>query len=164
MKIIFFVCFLFFSNISLSNELIEGEQIINKTILLDKFLVKENYLLPSNHIRLFWYSEKNRLDQVNRKLEILSEVRINYRNVKQTKSIADFFLKTPASGVTKNLNLDARWLEVNPKHNPILRKGDRIVFHDLARELYFLAGNHLCKVNINDTFNILDYLEICNAT
>ena len=72
-----------------------------------------------------------------------------------------FSLKTPASGITKNLNLDPRWLEVNPKYNPILRKNDRIVFHNLKREFISFKGNELCKVSIQNKLNIFDYLDIC---
>jgi hypothetical protein len=163
MKLLFCIFIILFPYISFSNNLTGNETIINKTIFLDKFLVKNNYLLPSNQSRLIWYSEKNRLIQVNKKLEILSELGINSRNLAQKNSIAELFLKMPASGITKNLNLDPRWLEVNPKHNPVLRKGDRVVFHNLNNKLYFFTGNDLCKVSINSNLNIFDYLDICEV-
>ena len=61
-------------------------------------MVKKNYLVPSNQSRMHWYSEKNRLVQVNKKLEILSELGISSRSQNQEKGIEEFFLKTPASG------------------------------------------------------------------
>ena len=163
MKLIFCIFALFFSHISFTNDLIKNETIINKTIFLDKFLVKKNYLVPSNQFRMHWYSEKNRLVQVNKKLEILSELGISSRSQNQEKGIEEFFLKTPASGVIKDLNLDPRWLEVNPKYNPLLRKNDRIVFHNLNREFFIFTGNDLCKITINNKLNFFDYLDICET-
>ena len=91
---------------------------------------------------MLWYSEKNRLSQVNKKLEILSQIGIGSRNLNRKYSITNFFLKTPASGITKNLNLDPRWLEVNQKYNPILSKNDRIVIHnsDKNNNFYLFTG------------------------
>ena len=91
------------------------------------------------------------MSQVNKKLEILSQIGIGSRNLNSKYSITNFFLKTPASGITKNLNLDPRWLEVNQKYNPILSKNDRIVIHnsDKNNNFYLFKGNELCKVRIN---------------
>ena len=61
MNLIFYIFALFFSQISFTNDLILNETIINKTIFLDKFLVKKNYLVPSNQSKIHWYSEKNRI-------------------------------------------------------------------------------------------------------
>ena len=112
---------------------------------------------------MLWYSEKNRLSQVNKKLEILSQIGIGSRNLNRNIVLQIFFLKTPASGITKNLNLDPRWLEVNQKYNPILSKNDRIVIHnsDKNKNFYLFKGNELCKVSINNKLNIFDYLDIC---
>ena len=103
---------------------------------------------------MFWYSEKQRLNQVNKKLELLSQLGINSSDDKLVTILQIFLLKLQHQ-VIKNLNLDPRWLEVNPKHNPILRKNNRLVFHNLKREFYIFSGNHLCKVSIKITLTFL---------
>ena len=163
MKLIFFIFLIFLSEVLLSAEKNSNrEVIITKKIFLHKFLTNENLTLPLKDLNLFWYSENNRLSQVNKKLEILSEIELNSSNFKYNL-ITDFFLKTPASGITKNLNLDSRWLEVNQKYNPILKKNDRIVFHELNNEFHIFTDNGLCKVGINNKLNIFDYLDICES-
>ena len=164
MKLIFFMVIIFFSESALYAEVYTDRELtIRKNIFFHQFLIDEKLILPNKDVNVLWYSEKNRLSQVNKKLEILSEIGIDSNNLNWDHSIANFLLKTPASGITKNLHLDARWLEVNPKYNPILRKDDRVVFHDLNKNnnLYFFKGNELCKVSINNKLNIFDYLKIC---
>jgi len=131
MKLTLCIFLTLFPFLLFSNDFIENETIINETIFLDKFLLKKNYLSPSKDLRLLGYTEKQRLNQVNKKLEILSHLVIDSRDDRPSDRFENFFIKTPASGVIKNLNLDPRWLEVNPKHNPILRKNDRLVLHNL---------------------------------
>ena len=93
MNLILCIFALFFSHISFTNDLIEDEIIINKTIFLDKLLVKKKYLVPSNQSRMHWYSEKNRLVQVNKKLEILSELGISSKSQNEEKALRNFSLK-----------------------------------------------------------------------
>lgn len=162
MKLIFFVYFLFISNDSLfANSSLDEEILISKNSFFDKFLLDQNLVLPSNKFNLLWYSEKNRLNQVNKKLEILSELGIYSK--KNDKGVADFFLKLPASGITKNLIPDPRWLEVNQKYNPILHKNDRIVIHKPKEEILIFAGDHICKVPLLNEFNLINYLEYCEV-
>ena len=164
MKLIFYIFLIFFSKSVLSAEAYsDREVIISKKIFFHQFLIDEKLILPTKDLNVLWYSEKNRLSQVNKKLEILSQIGIGSRNLNRKYSITNFFLKTPASGITKNLNLDPRWLEVNQKYNPILRKNDRIVIHnsDKNNNFYLFKGNELCKVRINNKLNIFDYLDIC---
>ena len=158
MKLIFNILLIFFSeSVFSASESLDREVIIGKKIFFHQFLIQEKLILPKKNLNLLWYSDKNRLTQVNKKLEILSEIGIESRNHNQDFSIANFFLKTPASGITKNLNLDARWLEVNPEYNPLLRKNDRVVFYNSNKNnnLYLFKGNELCKVRINNKLNIL---------
>ena len=72
MKLTLCIFLTLFPFLLFSNDFIENETIINETIFLDKFLLKKNYLSPSKDLRLLWYTEKQRLNQVNKKLEILS--------------------------------------------------------------------------------------------
>ena len=164
MKLIFYIFLIFFSkSVPSADAYSDREVIISKKIFFHQFLIDEKLTLPSKDLNVLWYSEKNRLSQVNKKLEILSEIGISSRNLNSTYNITNFFLKTPSSGITKNLNLDPRWLEVNQKYNPILSKNDRVVIHNSHKNnnFYLFKGNELCKVRINNKLNIFDYLDIC---
>jgi len=92
MKLILYILLILFPLIIFSDDFIENETIINESIFLDKFLLKKNHLSASKDLRLFWYSEKQRINQVNKKLELLSQLGINSIDHRPNGGIENFFI------------------------------------------------------------------------
>lgn len=82
----------------------------------------------------------------------------------QAKDLAEFVASLPITGRVRLEKSDPRWLEVNPKFDPLIRAGHQIVLPDRPSVVAVVRANGaLCRVQHDPALFALDYLVRCDS-
>ena len=116
-----------------------------------------------------WMVPEEAQEQGRLKSQLLEHIQAENSSpgVSRTDAIklARFVESLPVTGRVMLEKADPRWLEVNPTHDPVLRKGQRVLIPSRPVSVTVVGGDgQLCQVTHSVHSFALDYVRKCDAT
>lgn len=117
---------------------------------------------------LVWMVPEEALVQSRMKSQLLEYIKAedSVPGVSRTDAIklAGFVESLPVTGRVVVEKTDPRWLEVNPLHDPVLHKGQRILIPSRPTSVTVVRGDgHTCQVAHSVRSFALDYVRKCDS-
>lgn len=118
---------------------------------------------------LVWMVPEEAQVQNRKKTRLLDQIRSAEIAPEVTRadsiSLARFVSSLPATGRVVIEKTDPRWLEVNPQHDPLLKKGQRILIPSRPTNVTVVKGDgSTCQVKHASDLYAIDYINKCNPT
>ncbi|MFZ4380111.1 MAG: YjbH domain-containing protein, partial [Polynucleobacter sp.] len=191
--ILFFICFIFFAYASnafaqLNESAVEvknaapvvtQEPPIKNGERLSEWMLKERsaqstksqitYNAPPYYLGTSWLTPKEITDQAIDKQQLFNQLeKIDFPEDKAGKNTKQAFTKLiegmQVTGRVPLPSTNPRYLEANPKLNPILESGDRVIVADTPNTITVVRSNgSLCKIRYRPSIETHFYVQGCKV-